>query len=65
MRKPLTPENQTDKDDLRNVYNPNKHLNHIGNYQKQTVKDENKSIKNLAQINPVHPTGLEPAPKDQ
>jgi hypothetical protein len=34
MRKPLTPENQTDKDDLRNVYNPDKHNNSLGNYGK-------------------------------
>jgi hypothetical protein len=37
MRKPLIPENRTDKDDIINIYNPNKHLNNIGNYQK---KDE-------------------------
>ena len=27
MRKPLIPENMTDKNDLRNVYNPNKQPN--------------------------------------
>jgi len=25
-------ENRRDSDDIRNVYNPNKYLNHIGNY---------------------------------
>jgi hypothetical protein len=38
MRKPLIPENQTDKNDLRNVYNPNKYQNHIGNYAKKDAK---------------------------
>ena len=38
MRKPLIPENQTDKDDLRNVYNPNKYQNHIGNYAQPTAQ---------------------------
>jgi hypothetical protein len=32
MRKPLIHENRTDKDDIINIYNPNKHLNNIGNY---------------------------------
>lgn len=46
MRKPLIPENQTDKDDLRNVYNPNKYQNNIGNYNK---KDNNKEAAKLTQ----------------
>lgn len=45
MRKPLIPENRTDKDDIINIYNPNKHLNNIGNYQK---KDE--GTKKLKQV---------------
>lgn len=36
MKKPLIPENQTDKNDLRNIYNPNKYQNDLGNYQKNT-----------------------------
>jgi hypothetical protein len=40
MRKPLIPENQRDEHDLRNVYNPNKYNNHIGNYAKKDDKKE-------------------------
>ena len=47
---PLNRPNQVDADDLQHLYNPYKHLNHIGNY---------------AQVNPAAPTGLEPPPKDQ
>jgi hypothetical protein len=36
MKKPLIPENATDDNDLRNIYNPNKYQNHIGNYAKDT-----------------------------
>ena len=43
MRKPLIHENRTDKDDIINIYNPNKHLNNIGNYQKKDKS--NKSLK--------------------
>jgi len=42
MRKPLIPENQRDENDLRNVYNPNKYQNHIGNYDKKDSKKEDK-----------------------
>jgi len=45
-----------DKNDLIDHYNPYKHLNHIGNYAQKPDS--------LVQINPVHPTGLEPPPKD-
>lgn len=45
MRKPLIPENRTDKDDIINIYNPNKHLNNIGNYQKKDKTNKtNKSL---------------------
>ena len=50
MKKPLIPENQTDKNDIRNVYNPNKGPNPSNLY---------------AQINPAHPTGLVPPPVDR
>jgi len=36
MKKPLIPENRTDKNDLGNIYNPNKYQNDLGNYQKNT-----------------------------
>jgi len=49
LYKPLNRPNQVDANDLKDIYNPHKHLNHIGNY---------------AQVNPAAPTGLEPAPKD-
>jgi len=87
--KPLIPENQRDEHDLRNVYNPNKYQNHIGNYIKKdekkqiqlTIPISNQNGKNgtkmnieidkknnkafaQIQIDPSHPTGLEPAPKD-
>ncbi len=41
MRKPLIPENQTDKDDLRNVYNPDKGNNSLGNYSSKKNKKDN------------------------
>lgn len=50
LYRPLNRPNQVDANDLKTIYNPYKHLNHIGNY---------------AQVNPAAPTGLEPAPKDQ
>lgn len=50
MRKPITPVDQTDANDIRNIYNPNK-----------------GPTPNMAysQINPAHPTGLEPPPVDR
>jgi hypothetical protein len=50
MRKPVIPENQNDSHDIRNIYNPNKGPNPSNLY---------------AQINPAHPTGLEPPPPDR
>ena len=35
MRKPLIFENRTDKNDIINIYNPNKYQNDLGNYQKK------------------------------
>jgi hypothetical protein len=32
MRKPLILENRNDKNDLINVYNPDKYFNDLGNY---------------------------------
>ena len=79
LRKPLIPENQTDEHDIRNIYNPNKHLNNIGNYhQSNTTTAANANASNstnvavqanatstkLTQINPSAPTGLEPPPPD-
>lgn len=69
MKKPLIFENRTDANDIRNIYNPDKYNNDLGNYSQsknstliRDVKKENK--KALAQVNPSQPTGLEPAPKD-
>lgn len=45
MRKPLIPENRTDKDDIINIYNPNKHLNNIGNYQKKDTQKKDDTPK--------------------
>lgn len=56
--------NQVDANDLKTVYNPNKHLNHIGNYAQganQTVAQNNHT---LSQISPMHPEGLVPPPPD-
>ena len=79
MRKPLIPENQTDEHDIRNIYNPNKHLNNIGNYHQSNAtktvnanasKNTNVTVQanatstKLTQINPTAPTGLEPPPPD-
>jgi uncharacterized ParB-like nuclease family protein len=49
MRKPLTPENQNDANDIRNVFNANKGPTPSNFY---------------SQINPAHPTGLVPPPPD-
>jgi hypothetical protein len=57
MYHPLNRPNQVDADDLQHLYNPYKHLNHIGNYAQED--------KSLLSIDPAHPTGLEPPPKDQ
>jgi Asp-tRNA(Asn)/Glu-tRNA(Gln) amidotransferase A subunit family amidase len=48
-RKPIIHEDRHNKNDVRNVYNPDKYNNHIGNY---------------AQVNPAHPDGLVVPPKD-
>ena len=56
LKQPLNWENMVDQNDYIDHYNPFKHLNHIGNYAQKN--------QTLAQINPVAPTGLEPAPKD-
>lgn len=52
MRPPLIPENQTDKDDLRHIYNPNKYQNNVGNYAKKDAKqgDNKNQTKIAAQI---------------
>lgn len=50
MRKPITEQNQSDKNDVRNVYNANKGPNPSNIY---------------SQINPANPTGLEPPPVDR
>ena len=42
MRKPLIPENQTDEHDLRNIYNPHKYENHLGNYNKNDKAKKNE-----------------------
>lgn len=60
MKKPLIFENRDDHNDLRNIYNPNKYEHTLGEYAQ--VKSD-KAV-SLAQVNPSHPTGLEPAPKD-
>jgi hypothetical protein len=85
LRQPLIIENATDKDgtstwDLKHHYNPNKHLNNIGNYQKKdtakkdlkqvdaktnnTVNTNSSKSSQLVQIAPEAPTGLEPPPPD-
>lgn len=61
MKKPLIYENREDPNDLRNVHNPGKYEHTLGEYVQLPNPD---SQKKLAQINPVHPTGLEPPPKD-
>ena len=50
LKKPLIPENQTDKNDIRNIYNQNKGPTPNMAY---------------SQINPAHPTGLVPPPVDR
>ena len=57
-RAPLIWENWRDSNDWKPHYNPNKGSNSLGNYSQKPKKSS------LLQINPVHPTGLEPAPKD-
>lgn len=79
LKKPLIPENQRDEHDIRNIYNPNKFKNDLGNYiQSNSTKSASlntsmtmngtaqisASKTKLSQINPTHPTGLEPPPPD-
>ena len=56
-RAPLIWENWRDTNDWKKSYNPNKYENHMGNYAQ-------KHTSSLLQIDPVHPTGLEPEPRD-
>lgn len=71
MKKPIIFENRVDANDLRNIHNPNKYDHTLGEYAQvgnQTLatdaKTANATKKAFAQINPVHPTGLEPPPPD-
>lgn len=59
MKKPLIFENRVDANDLRNIHNPGKYDHTLGEYAQ--VKTGTSS---LVQIDPVHPTGLEPPPPD-
>lgn len=66
MQKPLIPENKKDSNDMRNIYNPGKHEHTLGMYAQ--VKNQTavaQANHTLSQVWPAHPTGLEPAPKDQ
>lgn len=56
LYRPLNRPNQVDANDLKTVYNPYKHLNHIGNYAQNN--------QTLSQISPMHPEGLVPPPPD-
>jgi hypothetical protein len=58
LKKPLIPENRDIHNDFINFYNPNKYEHTLGEYAQK------KSQHSLAEINPAHPTGLEPPPKD-
>lgn len=58
MRKPLIPENQRDEHDLRNVYNPNKYQNHIGNYEKKDAK-KGELVDKKAEANKTAPAKTE------
>lgn len=65
MTKPLIEQNQhqTDHNDLRNVYNPDKYNTSEGSYaQKEKKVDQKPQV--AAQIYPLHPEGLVPPPKD-
>ena len=73
MRKPLNQENMKDGDDVRNVYNPDKQPNPWHNYTqtaapyaqpKYLTPDFNRPSFISSQINPAHPTGLEPPPRE-
>jgi hypothetical protein len=57
MKKPVIFEDRKDPNDLRNIYNPNKYEHTLGEY----AQTRNQT---MAQINPAHPTGLEPPPPD-
>jgi hypothetical protein len=57
MKKPLIMENRDQYNDFMNFHNPDKYDHSYGEYAQ--VGEQN-----MAQINPVHPTGLEPPPKD-
>lgn len=56
MRQPLIWENHRDDDDVLNYYNPDKY--------KAPRAYAQQRAQSLATIDPVHPTGLEPAPED-
>lgn len=48
MKKPLIHENRDDFNDLRNVYNPDKYSNSLGNYlQKNATKEVETVVKSV------------------
>lgn len=67
MRKPVNLENRQERNDLLNYYNPNKLPTPRNNYAQdnQTAfAAPSNTTQSLASINPVHPEGLVPPPKD-
>lgn len=67
MLKPIIQENRNGYNDIINLYNPHKYQHTLGEYAQvaSQTSNENKDTKqSMAQVDPVHPTGLEPPPKD-
>ena len=66
MLHPLIHENRNGYNDITTTYNPNKYDHTLGEYVQlaSDKKNESNNSDSLAQVDPVHPTGLEPPPKD-